>query len=70
MRLPMVATLFAVVSAGTSAFAQGDHVHHNWCQQTGSSRECAYDTLAQCKASKNSPVNRCVRNTEPMNHHQ
>jgi Protein of unknown function (DUF3551) len=68
MRLLMVATLFATVSVGTSAFAQGDYVHHKWCLQIGSSHECAYDTLAQCKASKNSPENRCERNAAPMNH--
>jgi len=68
MRLLMVVTLLATVFAGSSAFAQGDYTHHKWCQQIGSSKECAYDTLAQCKASKNSPTNRCVRNTAPMSH--
>jgi len=68
MRLLMVATLLAAF-AGSSAFAQGDHVHHKWCLQKGSAQECAFDTLAQCKASKTSPVNRCARNTAPMENH-
>jgi hypothetical protein len=68
MRLLTVATLFGVMFSGSSAFAQGAYVHHKWCLQTGSSHECAYDTLAQCKASKNSPTYRCVRNTAPKNH--
>jgi hypothetical protein len=68
MRLLMVAALLGGTLAGSSAFAQGSYVHHKWCLQTGSSQECAYDTLAECKASKTSPVNRCVHNTAPMNH--
>jgi hypothetical protein len=67
MRLLMVATLLAAFT-GSSAFAQGDYMHHKWCMQKGSSTECAYDTLAQCKASKTSPDNRCMRNTAPINH--
>ena len=70
MRLLMVATVFTVVFAGSNAFAQGDYTHHKWCLQKGSAPECAYETLAQCKASKNSPSDRCTRNTAPMNHHQ
>jgi Protein of unknown function (DUF3551) len=68
MRLPMILTVLATVFAGSSAFAQGDYTHHKWCLQKGSSDECAYNTLAQCKASKNSPTDRCVQNTAPMNH--
>jgi hypothetical protein len=68
MRLLMAATLLATVFAGSNAFAQGDYTHHRWCLQKGSSEECGYDSLAQCKASKTGPANRCVRNTAPMNH--
>jgi hypothetical protein len=68
MRLFIAATLVATVFVGSNAFAQGDYTHHKWCMQKGSSNECAYDTLAQCKASKSSPDNRCMRNTAPMNH--
>jgi hypothetical protein len=68
MRLLMVVTLLATVFAGSSAFAQGDHTHHRWCLMIGSAQECAYQTLATCKASKTSPTDRCVRNTAPMNH--
>jgi hypothetical protein len=68
MRLLMAASLLATVFAVSSAFAQGDYRHHKWCLDKGSSQECAYDTLAQCKASKNSPTDRCVRNTAQMHH--
>jgi hypothetical protein len=68
MRLLKVATLLAVLSASTSAFAQGSYVHHKWCMTHGSSQECAFNTLAQCKASKNSPTDRCVPNTAPRDH--
>jgi hypothetical protein len=68
MRLLKVAITLAVLSASTSAFAQGSYHHHKWCQVHGSSHECAYDTLAQCKASKNGPLDRCVPNSAPSNH--
>jgi hypothetical protein len=67
MRLLMFAALLAA-GFGSSAFAQGDYVHHKYCLHRGSAQECAYDSLAQCKASKNSPTDRCVRNSAPMNH--
>jgi len=55
------------VAAAPAAFAQ--HVHHAWCLQGGGgSTVCAYDTLAQCRASKASGQGRCVRNTPAMNH--
>ena len=52
----MRATLFAAVLAagafaGTSAFAQADHVHHAFCMKTGGGLECAYDSFAQCQAA-------------------
>jgi hypothetical protein len=62
----MVATILATAFLGSTAFAQ--HEHHNWCLQTGSSHECAFDTLAQCKAGKHGNEDRCVRNTPTMDH--
>jgi hypothetical protein len=66
MRLLIVATLLATATGGSSAFAQ--YEHHKWCLVTGSSHECGFDTLAQCKAGKHAPVDRCVRNSPAMNH--
>jgi hypothetical protein len=56
-----------MVATAPAAFAQ--HEHHVWCLQGGDgSTECAYDTLAQCRASKASGQGRCVRNTPASNH--
>jgi hypothetical protein len=49
MRLLTVVGLLAAF-AGSSAFAQGDYMHHKWCLDKGSSQECAYDTLAQMQS--------------------
>jgi hypothetical protein len=68
MRSLVVATLLASVFGGSSAFAQDTYVHHNWCLMVGSGQECAYQTLATCKAAKHNPTDRCVRNTAPRNH--
>jgi hypothetical protein len=68
MRLLMVTTLLAVAFTGSSAFAQGDYVHHKFCLQSGSSKECAYDTMAQCEASKHGNTNSCVPNSPSMDH--
>lgn len=62
MRLLTVATLFAATFAGSSAFAQGSYVHHAWCLVSQTGHECAYQTLAQCKASETGNTDRCVRN--------
>jgi len=56
-----------VAAAAPVALAQ--HEHHAWCLQSGDgSNECAYNTLAQCRASKASGQERCVRNTPALNH--
>ena len=68
MRMLMVATLFAATFAGSSAFAQGSYVHHNFCLKTGSGQDCAYDTMAQCEASKRGNADTCVQNSAPVNH--
>jgi hypothetical protein len=61
-------TLLTAVLASSSAFAQGDYVHHKWCLRTGSGEECAFQTLAQCKAGKHSPADSCFRNSKPQDH--
>jgi hypothetical protein len=68
MRLLMLATLLAAAFAGSSAFAQSGYVHHKYCLQSGSSKECAYDSRAQCNASKHGNTDTCVRNSAPINH--
>jgi hypothetical protein len=67
MRPLLVATLLTAMFSGP-ALAQSTYTHHKWCLQLGSAQECAYETLAQCKAGKHNPTDRCVRNTAPMNH--
>jgi hypothetical protein len=54
--------------AAPNASAQGSYHHHRWCMQVGSSLECAYDALSQCRVSAISNRGRCVRNTPMMNH--
>jgi hypothetical protein len=68
MRELIAATLFATALASSSAFAQSTYTHHKWCLMLGSAKECAYDSLAACKAGKHNPTDSCVRNTAPMNH--
>ncbi len=67
MRLLMIATLLAGAFA-SSAFAQGSYVHHNFCLITGSGQDCAYDTMAQCEASKRGNADTGVPNSAPQNH--
>jgi hypothetical protein len=62
------AALAAAALAGSSAFAQGDYRHHNFCLLTGSAQECAYDTFAQCEAAKRGNADTCMRNGPPVNH--
>jgi hypothetical protein len=55
MRLVSVSALLAGVLVGSSAvdsnaFAQD--VYHKWCLHNRGHVECAYDTLAQCNASR------------------
>ena len=69
MRIIAVLTLLAATFAAPSAFAQkGDYRHHAFCMRHGSSEECAYDSFAQCEASRNSPTNSCVPNSAPRDH--
>ena len=64
----LVATLLASAFAGSSAFAQGDYRHHNFCLRTGSGQECAYDSMAQCEAAKRGGADSCMPNSPPQNH--
>jgi hypothetical protein len=68
MRLLMVATFLAAAFAGSSAFAQGDYVHHSFCLKTGSAQECAYDSFQQCEAAKRGNADSCVPNSAPQEH--
>jgi hypothetical protein len=68
MRAIFLGTLLAVSLAGSSAFAQGDYRHHNFCLKTGSGLECAYDSMAQCMASKRGNGDSCAPNSAPQDH--
>jgi hypothetical protein len=73
MRTIALTTLIAATLATTlgapSAFAQkGDYRHHDFCLLTGPARECAYDTFAQCEASKHGSTDSCVKNSPPQDH--
>jgi len=61
--------VFAAALGAPSAFAQkGDYHHHNYCLLTGPARECAFDTFAQCEASKHGSTDSCVQNSPPQDH--
>jgi hypothetical protein len=68
MRTIMLAALLAGTFAGSSAFAQGSYVHHNFCLNTGGGHECAYDSMAQCETARNGRAGTCEQNTMPLNH--
>lgn len=68
IRTIALGTLLAASLAGSAAFAQGSYQHHTICLQTGSSKECAYDSMAQCEAAKHGAKDTCVPNSGPMNH--
>jgi hypothetical protein len=68
MRAIALATLLVGTLAAPSAFAQGSYTHHTFCLKQGSSQECAYDSMAQCEASKAAGTGSCVPNTAPQNH--
>jgi hypothetical protein len=67
MRLLIIAGLFAAF-AGSSAFAQGSYHHHAFCLQSGSSKQCAYDSMAQCLQAKKGNKDTCAANSAPQNH--
>jgi hypothetical protein len=68
MRVIMTATLLAAALTSSSAFAQSDYVHHKFCLKSGSTQDCAFDTMAQCEASKHGNKDFCVQNSAPVNH--
>ena len=68
MRLIALATLLTATLAAPSAFAQSSYRHHNYCLLTGPARECAFDSFAQCEASKHGSTDSCVQNSPPQNH--
>jgi hypothetical protein len=69
MRAIMFAAVFAAGAfTGSSAFAQGDHVHHAFCMKTGSGLECAYDSFAQCQAAVKGANDSCAPNSPTQNH--
>jgi hypothetical protein len=69
MRAIMIAAVLAAGAfAGSSAFAQTDHVHHTFCMRTGSGQECAYDSMAQCQAAVKGANDSCVPNSPTQNH--
>jgi hypothetical protein len=65
---PIVAfSLLATTVVGSSAFAQ--YEHHQYCRVVGGGgTECAYDTMAQCQASKTGEDQSCMPNSAPTNH--
>ena len=62
------AALVASLAGTSSAFAQSTYVHHNFCLKSGASTECAYETMAQCEASKRENTDVCIQNSPPQNH--
>jgi len=68
MRLLAIAGVLAMV-AGSSALAQtSGYSHHSFCLQSGSSKECAFDSMAQCMQAKKGGRDTCVPNSAPQNH--
>jgi hypothetical protein len=69
MRLFVIAGVLAATFAGSSAFAQtSGYSHHTFCLIKGSSRECAYDSMAQCLQAKTGNKDTCEPNSAPQNH--
>lgn len=69
-RIIAAGTLLAACLAGASAFAQPSYRHHTVCLISGPSKECAYDSFAQCEQAKRGNTDSCVPNSAPMNHPQ
>jgi hypothetical protein len=73
MRLVASAVLVSSVLLGgafgvSNVQAQSGYVHHNFCLLTGPARECAYQTMEQCLASKRGNADFCEPNGAPLNH--
>jgi hypothetical protein len=69
MRLFVIAGLLAATFAGSSAFAQtSGYSHHTFCLISGSSKECAFDSMSQCLQAKKGNKDTCEPNSMPQNH--
>lgn len=69
MRLFVIAGLLAATFAGPSAFAQtSGYSHHTFCLISGSSKECAFDSMSQCLQAKKGNKDTCQPNSMPQNH--
>jgi hypothetical protein len=65
----LLTVLLPATLGAPSVLAQGSYQHHAWCLRAGGGLECAYDTLAQCRAAGSGRnLSGCVRNTRAMNH--
>jgi len=68
MRLLVIGGVLAMI-AGSRAFAQtSGYTHHAFCLQSGSSKECAFDSMQQCLAAKKGNKDTCSPNSTPQNH--
>jgi hypothetical protein len=67
-RIIAAGTLLAACLAASGAFAQGSYQHHTVCLISGTNKECAYDSIAQCQASKRGNTDSCVMNSPTSNH--
>jgi hypothetical protein len=68
IRLIAAGTLLAAALASQSALAQGSYTHHTFCLKSGSSQNCAYQSMAQCEKARKGNTETCVQNSSPMNH--
>ena len=69
MRVIALATVLAAALGRLERVRAGRAiVHHNFCLKTGSAQECAYDSIAQCEASKRGNTDFCMQNSPPQNH--
>jgi len=68
IRIVAAGTLLAATLASQSVFAQGSYMHHTFCLKSGSTQDCAYDSMSQCEAAKKGNADTCVQNSSPMNH--
>jgi hypothetical protein len=63
MSAVLLAAAFGAAFGASSASAQSGAVHYNFCLLTDEAQECAYQTMAQCQASKRGNADFCMPNT-------
>lgn len=68
MRSIAIATLLAATLFAPRAFAQASYQHHSICLRAAAGRECAFNTMAECRQAAVGTSGLCIRNTLPMNH--